>query len=87
MIGAKSSTGYRTKDRMLAQPAVQEDFRSKDIFDQISAVLAEEGSGLVGRVKGVYLFKVKAGANGAEGKWILDAKNGTGSVEFGGEGD
>ena len=85
MIRAKSST-VGTKDRMLSQEVAQEDFRSKDIFDQIEAVLAEDGSALVGKVKGIYLFKVKAGASGAEGRWILDAKNGTGSVEFGGEG-
>ena len=37
-------------------------------------------------VKGIYLFKVKGGPNGAEGKWILDAKNGSGSVEWEGQG-
>ena len=68
-----------------AQPAPQ-DFQSKNIFDQIEAILDEDGQALVGRVKGIYLFKVKGGSNGVEGKWILDAKNGSGSVEFEGQG-
>ena len=70
---------------MITEPAAQ-DFRSNNIFNQIEAVLAEDGAALVGRVKGIYLFKVKGGPNGAEGKWILDAKNGAGSVEFDGKG-
>ena len=70
---------------MLTEPTSQ-DFKSQKIFDQISVVLADDGEALVGRVKGIYLFKVKGGANGAEGKWILDAKNGAGSVEFDGKG-
>ena len=70
---------------MITEPAAQ-DFRSNNIFNQIEAVLAEDGAALVGRVKGIYLFKVKGGPNGAEGKWILDAKNGSGSVEWQGQG-
>ena len=70
---------------MLTEPTSQ-DFKSQKIFDQISVVLADDGEALVGRVKGIYLFKVKGGANGAEGKWILDAKNGSGSVEWQGQG-
>merc|ERR1712209_129428 len=46
--------------------------------------MGNEGESLVGKVKGVYLFKVKAGAGGVEGTWIVDAKNGSGSVEFNG---
>ena len=67
------------------QPAPK-DFQSKNIFDQIQAILDEDGQTVVGRVKGIYLFKVKGGRNGVEGKWILDAKNGSGSVEFEGQG-
>jgi len=60
-------------------------FRSKEIFDKIEALLADDGEGMVARVKGVYLFRVKAGRDGAEGAWILDAKNGAGAVEFNGK--
>ena len=65
----------------------QDQFKSKQIFDQLEALLDNEGESLVGKVKGVYLFKVKAGAGGVEGTWIVDAKNGSGSVEFNGSGD
>ncbi len=37
-------------------------------------------------MKGIYAFKVKR-ADGKEGLWIVDAKNGAGSVEFGGKGE
>ena len=79
MIGGQSAS-------MVTEPAAQ-DFQSNNIFNQIEAVLAEDGETLVGRVKGIYLFKVKGGPNGAEGKWILDAKNGSGSVEYQGQGN
>ena len=62
-------------------------FRAKEIFDKIEALLADDGEGMVARVKGVYLFRVKAGRDGAEGAWILDAKNGAGAVEFNGKGN
>merc|ERR1712126_800566 len=69
---------------MPAPPAPQ-DFKSKDIFDKLEALLEDDGETLVSKVKGVYLFKVKGGPGGAEGLWILDAKNGSGSVEFEGK--
>jgi sterol carrier protein 2 len=61
-------------------------FKSKEIFDNISASLADDGKTLVGKVKGIYGFKVKGGPGGSEGFWIVDAKNGCGSVEFNGKG-
>ena len=68
------------------EPAA-EHFRSKEIFDKIEALLEDDGAAMVAKVKGVYLFRVKAGKDGAEGAWILDAKNGTGAVEFNGKGN
>ena len=44
-----------------------------------------DGETLVNKVKGVFAFKVKS-SEGKEGVWIVDAKNGNGSVEFGGKG-
>jgi sterol carrier protein 2 len=61
-------------------------FKSEKIFDTLSAILAEDGKTLVRKVKGIYGFKVKGGPNGSEGFWIVDAKNGLGSVEFNGKG-
>ncbi len=54
------------------------------IFDQIEAALKQDGENLVGRVKGIYGFKVK-NASGKEAMWIVDAKNGSGSVTFNGK--
>ena len=65
--------------------AMAQDFKSKEIFDKLEALLEDDGEMLVSKVKGVYLFKVKGGPGGAEGLWILDAKNGSGSVEFEGK--
>lgn len=42
---------------------------------------------LVFQVKGVYCFQVKGGPDGKEAKWIVDAKNGSGSVTFNGGGE
>ena len=62
-------------------------FKSQEIFDSISTALMEDGKALVAKVKGIYGFKVKGGPNGTEGFWIVDAKNGLGSVEFNGKGN
>ena len=61
-------------------------FASKIIFEQLAALLEAEGETLVAKVKGVYLFRVRQGRDGAEATWIVDAKNGSGSVEFNGTG-
>ena len=45
----------------------------------------QDGSNIVKKMKGVFAFKVK-GLGGKEGVWIVDAKNGSGSVKFGGNG-
>ena len=44
MIGGQSAN-------MITEPTAQ-DFKSNNIFNQIEAVLAEDGPALVGRVKG-----------------------------------
>eukprot|EP00092_Neocalanus_flemingeri_P010355 GFUD01011158.1.p1 GENE.GFUD01011158.1~~GFUD01011158.1.p1 ORF type:complete len:135 (+),score=46.64 GFUD01011158.1:22-405(+) len=69
----------------MPQAQSQDGFKSKAIFDQIEATLKEDGKTLVGKVKGIYAFKVKGGPGGTEGFWIVDAKNGTGAVEFNGK--
>jgi len=70
----------------MPQAPIAQDFKSKEIFDQLEALLENDGETLVGKVKGIYLFKVKNSVAGAgDGLWILDAKNGSGSVEFEGK--
>ncbi|KAL3869512.1 hypothetical protein ACJMK2_042183 [Sinanodonta woodiana] len=67
------------------QPKVEpvSGFKSAPVFEEIKKALEKDGANLVNKIKGVFCFKVK-GADGKEGIWIVDAKNGTGSVTFGG---
>lgn len=43
----------------------------------------QNGASIVKKVKGVYAFKVKNGPGGKEGSWVVDVKNGNGSVKYG----
>lgn len=47
--------------------------------------MKNDGANLVKKVKGIFGFKVKD-SNGNEALWIVDAKNGSGKVEFEGKG-
>lgn len=40
----------------------------------------QEGEQLVKKIGGVFAFKVKDGPEGKEGTWVVDVKNGKGSV-------
>ena len=61
------------------------DLKSALIFDGIAEALENDGANLVKKVKGIFGFKIKDG-NGKEHLWIVDAKNGSGKVEFNGKG-
>jgi len=56
------------------------DFKSAAVFDEISKQMETQGAEFVKKIKGIYCFKVKAG--GKEGVWVVDVKNGNGSVKF-----
>ncbi|KAK2168883.1 hypothetical protein LSH36_13g02111 [Paralvinella palmiformis] len=60
--------------------SVPGDFKSKVYFDKIEEDIKKNGQEYVKKVKGVFCFKVKKGDK--EGVWIVDAKNGTGSVKY-----
>ena len=45
----------------------------------------QDGPNIVKKMKGVFCFRVKS-KDGKEGIWIVDAKNGNGSVSYGGPG-
>lgn len=73
--------GFRGNDRKIVAAATAADeFKSASIFAAIENALKEDGPALVNKVKGVYCFQVKGGPGGTEGKWIVDAKNGSGAV-------
>lgn len=57
------------------------DFKSKAVFDTIADQLNQDGASYVKKIKGVFCFKVKK--DGKEGVWVVDVKNGNGSVKFG----
>ncbi|ESN92033.1 hypothetical protein HELRODRAFT_181809 [Helobdella robusta] len=59
-------------------------FQIKSVFDAIENELEKKGEELTKKVNGIFCFKV-ASKNG-EGTWVLDAKNGKGSVKFDPEG-
>nr|XP_045605799.1 sterol carrier protein 2-like [Procambarus clarkii] len=78
--------GFRGNDRGIVAAATKaaEGFQSAAIFNAIQEALKADGPTLVNKVKGVYCFEVKGGPGGSEAKWIVDAKNGSGSVTLNG---
>jgi len=64
----------QTQNNTNNQPSQKPKDEVSAVFDQISQKVAEQGSGLVSQVKGVYLFKV------GDQNWTVDLKNGKGSV-------
>merc|ERR1711911_354391 len=63
-----------------------EGFKSSDVFETIKNSLSENGAEMTKKVGGVFLFKV-TGEKGATASWIVDAKNGSGSVAVAKEDD
>lgn len=57
-----------------------EGFKAYPVFKEIENHLLQEGDKLVKKVGGVFAFKVKDGPNGREATWVVDVKNGKGSV-------
>ncbi|KAK0134406.1 Non-specific lipid-transfer protein [Merluccius polli] len=57
-----------------------EDFKAYAVFKEIEKNLQEKGEELVKRIKGVFAFEVKDGPEGKDGRWVVDVKNGSGSV-------
>jgi len=59
------------------------DFKVAAYFNDIKAILEKEGEKYTKKIKGVFCFKVKDGPGGKDGVWVVDVKNGKGSVKFG----
>ncbi|KAG7329674.1 hypothetical protein KOW79_005896 [Hemibagrus wyckioides] len=57
-----------------------EGFKSHAVFKEIEKRLQEEGETYVKKIGGVFAFKVKDGPDGKEALWVVDVKNGKGSV-------
>ncbi|CAH2310862.1 non-specific lipid-transfer [Pelobates cultripes] len=74
--GSASSTS-----RIQLVPTSAEDgFKCQFVFKEIEKKLEEEGDQFVKKIGGIFSFKVKDGPGGKEGTWVIDVKNGKGSV-------
>ncbi|XP_019386989.1 PREDICTED: non-specific lipid-transfer protein [Crocodylus porosus] len=61
--------------------ALVDGFKAHLVFKEIEKKLEEEGEKFVKKIGGVFAFKVKDGPGGKEATWIVDVKNGKGSVD------
>ncbi|CAG0917334.1 unnamed protein product [Notodromas monacha] len=59
-----------------------EEFAANKVFTEITKALEEEGEKYVKKIRGKFLFKVR-NRNGKEGYWLVNCKDGNGSVTFG----
>ncbi|XP_029309844.1 sterol carrier protein 2 [Cottoperca gobio] len=57
-----------------------EGFKAYSVFKELEKNLREDGEQLVKKIGGVFAFKVKDGPEGKETTWVVDVKNGKGSV-------
>nr|XP_054764322.1 sterol carrier protein 2-like [Lytechinus pictus] len=73
--------GDRPRYNLQANLTAAEEFKCEAIFREIENVLQEKGAEMVDKIKGVYGFKVSGGPGGKSASWIVDVKNGNGSVE------
>nr|XP_012417793.1 PREDICTED: non-specific lipid-transfer protein isoform X2 [Odobenus rosmarus divergens] len=55
-------------------------FKANVVFKEIEKKLEEEGEQFVKKIGGIFAFKVKDGPEGKEATWVVDVKNGKGSV-------
>lgn len=55
-------------------------FKASLVFKEIEKRLEEEGEQFVKKIGGIFAFKVKDGPGGKEATWVVDVKNGKGSV-------
>ncbi|XP_067157368.1 sterol carrier protein 2 [Apteryx mantelli] len=74
--------GGASDRRVVAMPlsAAVDGFKSHLVFKEIEKKLQEEGEHFVKKIGGIFAFKVKDGPDGKEATWIVDVKNGKGSV-------
>ncbi|KAM3914792.1 sterol carrier protein 2 [Leptodactylus fuscus] len=69
--------------RIQLNPTSAEDgFKAQYVFKEIEKKLSEEGEQFVKKIGGVFAFKVRDGPDGKEATWVVDVKNGKGSVHF-----
>lgn len=80
MAAIVSHRANRSIQPMATSAGTAGDFKSKAVFDLIEQQLKSNGAEYVKKINGIFCFKLKSGDK--EGVWVVDAKNGSGSVSF-----
>ncbi|XP_055978304.1 sterol carrier protein 2 [Sorex fumeus] len=77
----EAAGSFRTRNIEAAPTGSAGDgFKSHLVFKEIEKKLEEEGEQFVKKIGGIFAFKVKDGPGGKEATWVVDVKNGKGSV-------
>lgn len=61
------------------------DFKVYKYMKILEDAMATDTDNLIEKVRGIYGFKVRNGPNGAEGYWVINAKEGKGKVTYDGK--
>nr|QDP42312.1 sterol carrier protein [Ectropis grisescens] len=61
-----------------------EDFKVYKYMKILEEAMESDADNLIEKVRGIYGFKVRNGPNGAEGYWVINAKEGKGKVTYNG---
>ncbi|XP_057639874.1 sterol carrier protein 2 [Chionomys nivalis] len=76
--GAVSSRAHQIE--AVPTSSAVDGFKANLVFKEIEKKLEEEGEQFVKKIGGIFAFKVKDGPGGKEATWVVDVKNGRGSV-------
>jgi sterol carrier protein 2 len=57
-------------------------FKASAVFDGMKAKMEKDGEKLVKEIKGSYLFQISNGEGGQKGEFLVDLKNGSGSIKY-----
>lgn len=61
-----------------------EEFKVFKYMKVLEEAMENDPDNLIEKVRGIYGFKVRNGPNGAEGYWVINAKEGKGKVTYNG---
>ncbi|XP_007976914.1 sterol carrier protein 2 isoform X3 [Chlorocebus sabaeus] len=77
----EAASSFRTHQIEAAPTnSANDGFKANLVFKEIEKKLEEEGEQFVKKIGGIFAFKVKDGPGGKEATWVVDVKNGKGSV-------
>ncbi|XP_030674693.1 non-specific lipid-transfer protein isoform X1 [Nomascus leucogenys] len=77
----EATSSFRTHQiEAVPTSSASDGFKANLVFKEIEKKLEEEGEQFVKKIGGIFAFKVKDGPGGKEATWVVDVKNGKGSV-------